>query len=91
MLAIPEPNGGPTVIHTVAAVYSTAWLLTAVAFYVEGRRLRSDRTPPDHPLVMSILAGAVWPLMLLGLVELGALAATEKVVHDEGLGLTVLA
>lgn len=76
--------------ETVTVAYLAGWLLTSVAVYVAGRRLRADATPPRRPVAMSFVAGAVWPLMLLGLIEVGALAVTEKAAHDDEPRLSVL-
>ncbi|TFV61463.1 hypothetical protein E4P42_00765 [Mycobacterium sp. PS03-16] len=76
--------------ETITVAYLAGWWLTSVAVYVAGRRLRADATPPERPLAMSFVAGAVWPLLLLGLVEVGALAVTEQAAHDEEPRLSVL-
>jgi hypothetical protein len=58
--------------------------------HTASRRLCVDCPRPDHPLVVSLLGGGVWPLVLLGLIEVGALAATEKAAADSSPQLSVL-
>ncbi|TLH49352.1 hypothetical protein C1S80_26805 [Mycolicibacterium aubagnense] len=43
--------------------------MVALATYQVGRRLSSDEQPPDHPLLTSILAGVLWPVVVAGLME----------------------
>ncbi|MCT7661729.1 hypothetical protein N4S67_25345 [Mycobacterium sp. CPCC 205710] len=42
------------------------------------RWLSDRRAPAPHPLIMSIVAGAVWPLLLVGLVELSSVMVYTK-------------
>jgi len=58
-------------------IYVAASAVTTALTFVASRRL-GDRSQP--PLVMdavfvSVLAGALWPLLLLGVVELSSVAA----------------
>ena len=59
-------------------VYLGAWLLTAVGTFVAGRLLADPDIPVANPLVVSLFAGAVWPLTILGAVELTSVAAYSK-------------
>lgn len=61
-------------ISTFVTVYLGAWLVTAVAVYVAGRLLADPHRPAENPLLVSLVAGAVWPLVLLGVVELSSVA-----------------
>lgn len=77
-------------VDVLIFAYAIGWLLTSFGTYAAGRRLCVDCPRPDHPVVVSILAGAVWPFVLLGLIEVGALAVTEKAAADSGPRLSVL-
>lgn len=55
--------------HLYVEAYTAIWAVVAVATYQVGRRLSSDEQPPDHPLLTSILAGVLWPVVVAGLVE----------------------
>ena len=70
---------------TVLTIYGAIALLSAIGVYIVSRRLGDGRRPATHPLILSVLAGAVWPLLLIGLVELGSIAAYVKMhrSHDE--------
>lgn len=75
--------------EVLTVAYALGWLLTSFGVYAAGRRLCVDCPRPDHPVVVSLLAGAVWPFMLLGLIEVGAIAVTEKAAADSGPQLSV--
>jgi hypothetical protein len=53
------------------AIYLGGWILTSLVTHAEGKNLR----PSDPPLLVSVVAGAVWPLLLLGLAEIGVIVA----------------
>lgn len=55
--------------HLYVEAYTAIWAVVAVATYQVGRRLSSDEQPPDHPLLTSILAGVLWPVVVAGLLE----------------------
>lgn len=63
--------------------YLVAALITASAAYLLSRRLRHDRRPASHPASVSIVAGLLWPLLLLGVLELGSLALLKSVVSSK--------
>jgi hypothetical protein len=60
-------------IDVLVAVYLGGWLLVTLAGYIAGRWFGHRWSPPAHPLFGSALAGAVWPLLLIGLIELSAI------------------
>jgi hypothetical protein len=68
-------------VGTLIAVYLIGWLLASIAAYVVGRRLSQRETPADHTMVglVSVAAGAVWPLLVVGLVELSSVMVLTKV------------
>ncbi|BBX85036.1 hypothetical protein [Mycolicibacterium aubagnense] len=55
--------------HLYVEAYTAIWAVVALATYQVGRRLSSDEQPPDHPLLTSILAGVLWPVVVAGLME----------------------
>lgn len=59
-------------------VYLGAWLLTAVGTYVAGRLLADPEIPVENPLIVGLVAGAFWPLTILGALELSSVAAYSK-------------
>ncbi len=59
-------------VDTLMAVYLIGWLPVTFAVYAGGRRVADRQSPPEHPLMVSFAAGAVWPLLVVGLVELSS-------------------
>ena len=55
-------------------VYLTVWVVTTAVTFLVSRRL-GDRTRPVRDIfAVSLLAGAVWPFLLLGIMELSSVA-----------------
>jgi hypothetical protein len=55
-------------------VYLTAWAVTTAITVLISRRF-GDGTRPDRDIfVVSLLAGAVWPFVLIGVIELSSVA-----------------
>jgi hypothetical protein len=52
-------------------------LVAAVAVFVTMARLRPSevQSRPTHPVLLSLVAGALWPLLLVGLAEFAIVAA----------------
>lgn len=70
---------------TFAMVYLGGWLATTLATYVVSRRLADAPTSAVTTLCLSVLAGLVWPLVVVGLVEYGSVALysiTKAWRHD---------
>jgi hypothetical protein len=67
------------VVGTIIAIYFAGWIVTGFAAYAAGKRLSHRHSPAVHPLLVSVAAGAVWPLLLIGLVELSSVIVLTKV------------
>jgi hypothetical protein len=78
-------------VGTLIVAYAVGWLLVSVAAYAAGKRLSDRDTPPDQLLtiVVSLGAGAVWPLLVVGLVELSSVMVFTKVPSRPGTGVAV--
>jgi hypothetical protein len=63
------------VVLTIALVYLGGWAITTLVAFVAGRRLADGSTTSLSSVGFSLLAGSIWPLMVVGLVELSSLAA----------------
>ncbi len=61
-------------VCTSIAGYFIGWLVASLAAYAAGKRLADRSTPPDQVVTVriSVAAGAVWPLLVVGLFELSA-------------------
>ena len=66
--------------NMLIVIYLIGWLLVTFAAYAAGRRLSDRQTAPDHSLIvmLSLAAGAVWPLLVVGLVELSSVMVLTK-------------
>jgi hypothetical protein len=71
---------GSAVITPLVLVYLGGWMLTTTTALTAARTMADSRRPPSLRgyVVTSVVAGAIWPLLLLGVVELGALASSAK-------------
>lgn len=69
--------------------YLVGWLVAGSAIYVTARRTADRRSPAPHPFLISVVAGAAWPLLVLGLVEMSSLVLAAKVLahfrHSTGM------
>jgi hypothetical protein len=78
------------VITVIMTIYLVGLVVTAIGAYAEGRWfLRDDRTPSPHPFAVSVLAGVMWPLLLLGLAEVGAVVALQKTIRPSRSGVEI--
>jgi hypothetical protein len=71
------------VIGTLMAIYLGGWMLTTCAALTTARTL-PEATRPSTPQTfagVSILAGAIWPLLLVGVAELGSVLTYAKLTH----------
>ncbi len=61
-------------ITTCALVYLGGWVVTTLATFLAGRRLGDGATTPVSALGLSLLAGLIWPLIIIGVVEFSSVA-----------------
>ena len=55
-------------------IYLATWAVTTAATFLISRRI-GDRAQPDRDIfAVSLLAGAVWPFLLLGFIVLSSVA-----------------
>ncbi|AGB26159.1 hypothetical protein Mycsm_05995 [Mycobacterium sp. JS623] len=68
-------------VGTLIAIYLIGWLPVSFAAYVAANRLADRRASADQPsmIVVSLAAGAIWPLLVVGLVELSSVMVLTKV------------
>ena len=78
-------------VDTLLVVYFLGWLIASFAAHAVGKRLGERHAPAGHPLLISIAAGAVWPLLLVGLVEFSSVMVMTKVDSEPGHGLGIFA
>jgi hypothetical protein len=56
-------------------IYAVIGVLTTAITFVAARRLGDRTRPVMHILFFSMLAGALWPVLLLGAAELSSVVA----------------
>ena len=72
-------------------IYLSGWLIGTIAAYTAARHLHDRCEPSPHPLCVSVVAGALWPLLLAGLVELSSLVVLTKAASKAETGISVSA
>jgi len=68
------------VITTVLYSYLIGWIITAIGLALSTRH-------QSRPTSLSVVAGAVWPLLLLGAVQFAAVALVAEVARNSEPGL----
>jgi hypothetical protein len=66
-------------VDILIVIYVAGWLPVAFAAYAAGKRLSDRRAPAEHPVLVSLAAGALWPLLVVGLVEMSSVMVLTKV------------
>ena len=72
-------------------IYLSGWLIGTIAAYTAARHLHERCEPSPHPFWVSAVAGALWPLLLAGLVELSSLVLLTKAASKAETGISVSA
>ena len=72
-------------------VYLGGWVVTAIGVAFVARRLQDQREPASHPSLLSIVAGAAWPVLVIALAETGFVALTQEVLHEDEPVLSIVA
>jgi hypothetical protein len=78
------------VVDILVGVYLSGWVLAVIGVYVAGRHFSDPRSPAPHPLWVSLLAGAIWPLLIVGFVEISSVIVYTKVQSKPGPGVGIL-
>lgn len=69
----------------LVATYIAAALLVAPSIFVAAEWVGHDHSPrPPHRLAYCILAAALWPLLVVGLVQFAVIAAVRQVSRSSG-------
>lgn len=66
----------------IICAYMLGWVLTSISLVLSSQMFAERRRRQPHPVAVSFVAGAAWPLLLLGVVEYGALAAAARLAPD---------
>ncbi|MGV0871844.1 hypothetical protein [Mycolicibacterium sp. XJ879] len=65
-------------LDVLLAIYLCGWVVVTLGLYVAGTRLAARRTTAPHTLGVSALGGALWPLLLVGVVEASSIVVLTK-------------
>ena len=78
-------------VGTLLIVYFVGWVIASFAAHAIGKRLAERHSPAVHPLIISVAAGALWPLLLIGLVEFSSVMVMTKIDSKPGRGVGIFA
>ncbi|MGB3485121.1 MAG: hypothetical protein WBB07_23225 [Mycobacterium sp.] len=67
--------------EAMALWYLAGALLVAIMTVAVGNRWRDSAQPSGHPAPVSVVAGALWPLIVVGLVQYGAILLLATVLR----------
>lgn len=71
-------------VGTLLEAYLAAAIISAIVVFIVSGRVGEERRPTPERIGLSSAAGAIWPVILLGLVELSSVAVYAKVYeHDD--------
>jgi hypothetical protein len=68
------------VIEALLLAYLVVALVTATAAWALSSRLGHDRRPAANPVPVSLIAGLLWPLVLVGALEIWSLALLNSAI-----------
>lgn len=68
-------------VSMLMVIYLVGWLPASFAAYAAGMHLTDRQTPADRRfmVMVSVAAGAIWPLLVVGLVELSSVMVLTRV------------
>ena len=78
-------------ITQVIVIYLGGWIVASLGLYVAGRRLSDEHVPALNQLAVSVAAGAAWPLLVVGLVELSSVVVFTKAQSKPGTEVGIYA
>lgn len=69
--------------------YLGGWILTSVVVALLALHLQDEQSPAPHPRLMCLIAGAAWPVLVVAIAEIGAVALTAEVLQEDRRLLTI--
>ena len=61
-------------LWTCVMVYLAGWIVASAGVFAAGNRLCEPGMPPSYRLILSVAAGSIWPMLVVGAVELSSMA-----------------
>jgi hypothetical protein len=76
-------NGDDLAFELVIDLYLWGWIVTTAVTFLAARAFADERyAPPVRSLAgVGVIAGALWPVLAVGVVELGSLVTVSKLRH----------
>jgi hypothetical protein len=77
------------VLWIFSMAYLAGWIVATAVVFVAGNRLCEPGLPISYRLTLSVAAGLIWPLLLIGAVEFTSMAmysSAEQFAHVKGSG-----
>lgn len=68
---------------TLLYAYLGGWILTSIGAALVAWRLQDKRDPASHPTLLSIVAGAAWPILVIAMAQAAVVALTQEVLHED--------
>lgn len=66
-------------MHWFVVVYLASALVTTLVVFLFSERISDRNRPVTVRMALSVAAGVLWPLVLLGLIQFGSFVAYTKV------------
>lgn len=77
-------------MEILLGLYFCGWFVVSLGLYAAGRRFAEAESPAPRPLWVSFFGGALWPLVLIGVVEMSSVVVYTKVQNKPGPGVGIL-
>lgn len=72
-------------VPTIITAYVIGWVISAVLIFAASRAVNGQQEPAPHQFALSAVAGALWPLLVLGAVEFSSVAAASSAASHMGV------
>jgi len=82
---------GVVVLWTCVLVYVASAIVTAVVVFLASKCVGDELRPATHRVSLSVAAGVVWPVLLLGMFELSSFVLYTKVAQHVERGIAIVA
>jgi len=81
---------GVVVLWTCGLVYVASAIVTAVVVFLASKWVGDELRPATHRVSLSVAAGVVWPVLLLGMFELSSFVLYTKVAQHVERGIAIV-
>ncbi|SEH60189.1 hypothetical protein SAMN04489835_1899 [Mycolicibacterium rutilum] len=78
-------------VELLMSLYLCGWAIVSLGLYFAGRRFAVTGAAAEHPVLLSLAGGMVWPLVVIGVIEMSSVVVYTKVQNKPGPGVGILA